>query len=129
MSTIGETLKRKPGFVSLGGVSEEKIKEAEIALNLRFSDEYRNYLLEIGTCSFLGHELTGICGSPRLNVVDVTQAEIAKNPQLIPGMYVIEQLEIDGALIWQNQSGEIYSSLPGKAPRKISKSLYDYILS
>lgn len=41
-------------------------------------------------------------------------------------MYVIENLDIDGIVIWQDTKGAIYEMQNGKY-KKINKSLADYI--
>lgn len=74
-----------------------------------------------------GHELTGVCDIPRLNVVNVTVEAREYNPLVPLEWYVVEEAHIDGIMIWQSQTGEIYQSQPGVTPEKIADSLADYL--
>ena len=127
MKDIIFQIKEKPGLRMTAGVSNEKIKEAEIELNANFSNDYRSYLLEFGVASFNGHELTGICNFPRLNVVNVTKEEREYFPNGTDNLYVVERANIDGIVIWQSSSGEIYQSIPNHKLTKIAASLKEYI--
>ena len=101
---------------------------AETKLNLKFSKEYNNYLRKYGAVILDNHEITGICDIPRLNVINVTKEERKYNPFVPDDWYVIEQANIDGIVIWQNQVGEIYQTFPNGTIIKIADSLCDYIL-
>lgn len=127
MSDIIKMLPEMLDFFSSSGASAEQIDEAEKKLELRFSDEYREYLLKFGFASADGHELTGICTSPRLNVVDVTITERVRNPNLEKKYYVIEQVNIDRIVIWQSNTGEIYQTTPNTQPLKLCNSLCEYL--
>lgn len=127
MNDIILTLKELPYFTSLGATSAADISEAEIQLNVIFSNEYFAYVMHCGVASGDGHEFTGICKSPRLNVVDVTIAERANNPTVPQDWYVIEKTNIDGIVIWQNANGEIYQTQPGCLTIRIASSLAEYI--
>lgn len=124
---IFDLLKRKPFFKSFKGASNEEIKKAEEALMVSFSKEYKIYLMKCGFATYEGHELTGICKAKRLNVVDVTRYERELTPDVPQTWYVIEQLNIDGIVIWQSENGDIYQTAPNVEPLKISNSLAEYI--
>lgn len=126
MSQFVNELKKFDDFIELGGVSQEEINYAENILEVKFSDEYIDYLLECGVASADGHEFTGICKSKRLNVVDVTKEELAKVEDVPQGAYVVEQAHIDGVVVWQTQNGEIYKS-QNKKIQPIGNSLCEYI--
>ncbi len=126
MSIIVETLKSKLLLNSPNIVSEEEIYNAEEILSLKFAKEYKDYLSEFAYAVFDGHELTGICKISRLNVVDVTLEE--RNYNNVPNdWYVIEQANIDGIVIWQSKTGEIYQTAPNSEPIKLCDSLSEYI--
>ncbi len=120
-------LKNAPNFRMIGEMTKGRIDESQKELGVNFSKDYYTYLQNCGCASFNGHELTGICNIPRLNVVDVTIGEMSSNPQISQNLYFVEQANIDGMVIWQSASGEIYQSLPGKELIKIANSLSDYI--
>jgi len=127
MSDMVKKLQAKPNFYALDGVSGEQIEQAERALSLKFVDEYREYLAAFGVASACGHELTGICASPRLNVVDVTISERISNPTVPADWYVVEQANIDGIVIWQSCSGEVWQTMSNVPPVKLCESLCEYL--
>ena len=129
ISKIEEVMKSKPSFFASSGASENDIRNAETKLMLSFSDEYVHYLGCFGFALFEGHELTGICKAPRLNVIDVTKQEREITPNVPDDWYVVEQLNIDGIVIWQSTKGEIYQTAPNTKPLKIYDSLAEYVES
>ena len=80
MADLINSLSSLPDFYSLTGASGEQIAQAERALSLRFADDYRQYVRAFGAVSAAGHELTGVCASKRLNVVEVTLSARAVQP-------------------------------------------------
>lgn len=127
MSDIINQIKAMPDFFSLTGATEESMSEAENLLLLKFSDEYNEIISAFGSVSVNGHELTGICHSKRLNVVCVTLEERDLNPTVPLNFYVIEQANIDGIVIWQSASGDVYQSMPGAPMIKLCDSISEYI--
>ena len=127
MTGIIQKLRDLSSFCSLAGVSAEQISNAEKTLALHFADDFREYLLAFGIASSDGHEFTGICNSKRLNVVDVTLAERRINPTIPQDWYVLEEASIDGIIIWQSGTGEVYQSQLGRESVKIADSFCDYL--
>ena len=120
-------LEKQSCFCGHSAVSSKEITKAEAELSLKFSKDYREYIGTFGFAIYEGHELTGICKAKRLNVVDVTKDERMANPNIPDNWYVIEQLHIDGIVIWQSSTGEVFESYPNGSSRKIGNSLADYI--
>ena len=58
----------------------------------------------------------------------VTEYERKNNPNIAPDLYVIEQLDIDGVVVWQASTGEIFQSMPNNALIKICNNLEEYLL-
>lgn len=129
MKNITQLIPEKKNFRKRQGVTENQIKKSETLLNLEFSDEYKEYLSAFGAASIYGHEFTGICDTERLNVVTVTNEEKGFNPFVPQEFYVVEQLNIDGIVIWQSKEGALYQSIPNGAFEKICESLVEYIES
>ena len=127
MSSITKTLNSFSDLLALSPVQESEISKAEIMLSLAFAPEYREYLSAFGAAAANGHELTGILKSERLSVVKVTTREWGLNPQVPRTMYVVENPTIDGIIVWQDGSGQIFPSSPNNAPKKIADSLADYM--
>lgn len=122
-----EKLKAKKNFRMLSGVSENMIEQAEAKLELRFSAEYIKFLFSCGVAMADGHEFVGLGSSKRLDVVENTLEERNMNPKVPMKLYVVEQTGIDGIVIWQSSSGEVYKTEPNKVPKKICNSLLEYI--
>ena len=76
-----------------------------------------------------GVELTGIAKSKARDVVAVTLEERRINKEVPDDFYVIENLGIEGIIVWQNEKGEIYETSPNNQVKKIYDSLSDYIMS
>lgn len=109
------------------GVEALEIIEAEEELNLLFADDYREYLLAFGIAAVNSHELTGLTSAERTNVVAVTLKNRAYTDDYKKDFYVIEEGNIDGLVVWQNRSGEIFVNCFGDEPEKIANSLAEYI--
>ena len=126
MEDIIKTLKNAPDFIGGTGRTEAEIKSAEKELGINFAPDYKIYLKEIGLACFDGHELTGICEDPRLDVVHVTKDQWENNPEA-KNYYVIEEANIDAIVIWQDFSGKIYMTEGNSKPKLIADSLAAYI--
>lgn len=100
MSDIIDILKNAPEYIGGNGRTDTEIETAEKQLGIKFSPDYRCYLKDIGLACFDGHELTGICKSARLNVVDVTLLQRQRVSDAY-SWYVVEETGIDGIVIWQ----------------------------
>lgn len=120
-------LKNSEKFYGGNGVSPEIIENAESELLLKFSEEYKEYLLCFGSASIYGHEFTGLGIDGPLNVIDATRYDHSKNPSIPNDLYVVEELHIDDVVMWQKQSGEIYQSFGDGSFEKKYDSLYEYI--
>ena len=107
------------------GVPEKEIEEAEKKLGLKFSDEYREYLLHYGIAAYRGHELTGLTKSTRVNVANVTTEE--RKPGIPDNLYVVECTNVEEIIIWQSATGEIYASSPNMKLTKINDTLKDFL--
>ncbi len=128
MSNIINKLKAHSENLFAGkGATPTQIAEAETALGVRFADDYRNYLLEFGVVAFDGHELTGITATPRINVVEVTKKQRCLYSDIPPDMYVIEEANIDGIVIWQDCSGVVFGNMVGSESVKLANSLGEYL--
>ena len=126
MSKLTEALRKSEKMRAGGAAEESDINLAEEALCLSFAPEYRDYLKELGFASYIGHELTGICKSARLNVVNVTM-EAREIYDIDSDMYVVEDTGYEGILILQDQKGTVYQISPHSSPKRIAESLTDYI--
>lgn len=126
MNTV-DTMRNKKHFCCIGPVSEEDVKEAQGMLGCPFADDYREYVKEFGIASFDGHELTGICPSKRLNVVEVTIKARKRQPALAKDWYVIEELNVDDVIICQDASGSICEVVLGSKSCQIASSLKEYV--
>lgn len=126
MEDIIKTLKDAPDFIGGTGRTDVEIERVQKELGIDFATDYKTYLKEIGLACFDGHELTGICEDPRLDVVHVTKDQRENNPKS-RSLYVIEEANIDGIVIWQDFSGNIYMTVENSRPKLIADSLAAYI--
>lgn len=113
-------------FRHLSEVEKSKVDDAEKELLVKFAKDYKDVILNYGIISCNGHELTGICDSKRLNVVDVTKAERNYNFEA-NNLYVIEKTNVDNNVIWQSNNGTIYQTVGSSKPIKIYDSLIEYL--
>lgn len=126
MNQFLESLSHKKAFHAMSGVLSDVVECAEGALSLKFASDYEEYLLKYGIASIEGHELTGLGSTKRIDVVENTLLE--RHNQAVPSdWYVIEQAGIDGIVIWQSSSGEIYRTMPNAEPIKLCNSLSEYL--
>lgn len=112
---------------TLVGATEEDIVDAEEFLGLSLAEDYKEYVSKYGILSFEEHEISGLCNHKRLDVRDLTEEERKVNDSISKDLYVIEQLDIDGIVIWQNEIGEIFQTMPGREAYKICDSLAEYL--
>lgn len=122
-----EAIKEKELLSQPHPATDEQVNSAENILNTTFSDDFRDYLKTYGTIAYLGHELVGISDTEYLNVVNATSEERDFVENIPKVWYVVERLNVDGIVIWQSSSGEIYQTAPNSEPKKIYDSLAEYI--
>lgn len=96
------------------GASKELIEEAERQLNLSFSEDYKEYLLNFGAISFGSTELTGLNIDGYANVVSVTLKEAQRNKSFPKRSIVLENTCVEGLLVLQQSDGEVYEWQNGK---------------
>lgn len=127
MKNIVELVNSLPNMLPLKPATAAQIEDAEKQINLKFAEEYKEYLLNFGAIMADGIELSGIAKSEYRNVVMVTKKEWNLNSKVPHYMYVIENARVDGIIIWQDEKGLIYRTTYDTEPIKISKSLFEYI--
>jgi len=129
MSKIIDVINNLENLLSLKPASTDDVGNIEIELALPLAEEYKEYLLEFGAILADDIELTGVAKSKNRDVVQVTKKEWAANDKIKHNLYVVENVGIDGIVIWQDGSGTVYESRPNHEARKIANSLSDYIIS
>lgn len=129
MNDIINVINSKNGVIHGKETNENEIKQAESELGLRFADDYRKYIKQFGCMVIGSREITGISSQENYNVVSTTKAQRNYNKNIPENSYVIEQLNIDGIIIWQSSNGEVFQTSPNTAPMKIADSLVEYIQS
>mgnify|MGYP000586900415 CR=1 FL=1 len=124
---IVEVVNLLEDMISTGAASEKQIISAEQELGVLFADEYKEFLQQFGSVLADDIELVGIAKSKNRNVVDVTKREWEYNKNVPKNLYVVENIGIEGIVIWQDEKGLIYQTSLNKAPKVINKSLSEYI--
>lgn len=124
---IIEVINSLEDIISTGAASQEEIIQAEKELGITFATEYKEFLSKFGAILADGIELVGIAKSQSRNVVTMTKRERDYNEMIPSNLYVVENLGIEGIIIWQDENGLIYQSYPKSKPEKINESLAEYI--
>lgn len=124
---LSEIIRQSVPMFVYGAVSQESIHEAEHELNLSFSNEYASYVAEFGVAIWDGHEFTGLCDGKRLDVITITKEQRKFNEFVPNDWYVIECLDIDGIVLWQENDGAVYVTAHNSKPKKIANSIAEYI--
>jgi hypothetical protein len=127
MANIIQTIQGLAQLLPLKPASDAEVAAAEKQLGLHFAEEYKEYLRAFGAILADGIELTGIAKSKSRDVIAVTIQERELNPDIPQEYYVVEDVGIDGIIIWQNESGGVFESLPQILPHKIADSLAEYL--
>lgn len=128
MMRLLEIIENSEKVFTYASMPYEKIQQAEKELKVFFSEEYKAYLAEYGIAIFNGHELTGLCDGKRLDVVRMTCKEREISGFVPSDWYVVENLDIDGIVIWQNQIGEVFQTSPMRDSKKIANSIAEYVM-
>lgn len=129
MSKIIEVINNLEKLLPLKPATVEDIENVEKELQLSLAEEYKEYILEFGAIMAYGVELTGIAKSSNRNVIQVTKREWESNNKIGHDLYVVENIGIDGIIIWQDCSGKIYESRPHNGATIIANSLAEYLES
>lgn len=124
---IIELIKSKNEVFTYSPATTDSVKQAEKELNVVFSKEYKDYIKSFGIAIFQGHELTGICNGKRLDVVRNTIEQRKLNPFVPKDWYVIECLNIDGIVIWQDKPGKVYQTSPSGTMILVGESIVKYL--
>ena len=128
MKKLLEEIAQKTKVYQGKGVSSDEIVKAEKLLGISFSDEYKEYLKEVGFLSFFSHEFTGLGVDGYLNVVEATKSERELDKDFPSDSILLENEGIEGILILHDKTGAVYSYANGKII-KISDSLFDFLKS
>lgn len=126
MSLI-DRMNEEEGLLTMRSATKEQIINAEKQLELHFAKDYIAYLESFGTATFADHELTGICSSERLNVVDATMRARKRYPQMPQRYYVVEEWNIDHVIVVQDSQGIIYEYGPLDKAKERFNSLEEYL--
>lgn len=129
MRTIIEQIEKKQKLFHSKGSSIDQVIAAEKHLGLKFSDEFRNYVLQYGAISFGSHEFTGLNVEDYINVVSVTLEERKVRSDFPQEAVVIEQLGIEGITIVQDAAGTVYELNEAGESKQIANSFAQYLES
>lgn len=127
MSKIEKIINRLSNLIALKPACPADILNVELELALPLAADYKEYLLKFGAVLADDIELTGIAKSKHRNVILVTKREWEANNKMERNMYVIENVGIDGIVVWQDGSGKVYESRPNYGATKIADSIVEYL--
>lgn len=127
MSEIVSVISQLPEMEHAVPATESEVAAAETALGLAFAPEYREYLLHFGAAFSDIIAVSGLCDDPDYNVVTLTQA-LRPHHQPVPrSCYAIEDVGVDGLVVWQDATGTVYQSVPGSEAMKVFDSLAAFL--
>lgn len=129
MPKIIEVIDSLEDLLPLKKATKEDVENIEKELGLALAEEYKEYLLNYGAIMADDIELTGVAKSKNRDVIQVTKREWEANEKVKHNLYVIENVGIDGIIIWQDETGKIYESTPNHEAKQIAGSLAEYIES
>lgn len=129
MSKIIEVIDSLEDLMPLKKATKEEMENIEKELGLALAEEYKEYLLNYGAIMADDIELTGVAKSKNRDVIQVTKREWEANEKVKHNLYVIENVGIDGIIVWQDETGKIYESTPNHETKQIAGSLAEYIES
>lgn len=129
MSKIIDVINGLENLLPLKPAMIEDVENIEIELALPLAEEYKEYLLKYGAIMADDVELTGVAKSKNRDVVQITQREWAANNKIKHNLYVVENIGIEGIIIWQDSLGKIYESSPNNSAKQIANSLAEYLES
>ena len=113
------------------GASEAEVAQAEKALGVNFSQEFKTLIQKNGSISTNGHEILGVDPAhPRLDTVKVTKEERIRNPKTaLKDAYIIEDPGIDDIKVWQKADGTVHQTCPTNMwpNMKIADSLSSWV--
>ena len=127
MSNIISTIKKLSAMESLGPASNEVITNAEVSLNLKFAGDYKEYLSVFGMVWSDNIAISGITDDEDYGVVELTNKLRPFYTQVPLNFYAIEDVGVDGLVIWQDESSAIYQSIPNNEPMRLYDNLSDYL--
>lgn len=118
----------------------EEIRKAEQELGVKFADDYVKCLLNYGKLTVGDAELMGMsyCDTSSQTSINIyrnrdvvyqtlTLKNLECHAHVPKNMYIIHDLDIDMFLVWQDETGAVYSTLPWSGPKKEADSLAEYI--
>ena len=126
---IIEYIKGLQNISTKKAASTKAVVEAEAALHLTFSDEYKEYTRVFGAICIDTMQLTGCVSVPEANVVIATNSGRTITEKAKESWYVIYDALIDGLIYWQDSNGDVYETIPGKEPKKVAKSMVDFLMN
>lgn len=109
MSEIVKKILQVPNLYKLQKCSESEVLKAQEILNVKFSAEYVDYVTNFGAISFFGTEWTGLNVEGYLNVVEETLFEREIHKNFPKDCYVVENLQMEGAVVISDAEGRIYN--------------------
>ncbi len=127
MTRIIQTLEKYEDFRCMKGISQEDISAAETKLKVTFAKDYKDFLAHCGVAKCNKHEVIGLGSSERLNVIAITELERSFNKGVPSNWYVIEEIGVDGIVVWQAEDGKVYQTDPKHGQIQLAESLLDYI--
>ena len=111
-----------------GSISTDLIHNAENELGLKLSKEYKDVLQKYGSLCIKGEEFLGI-DNDNYDIVKATKDARINDSNFPLDAYVIENTAIEGILIIQKDTCELFTYQPNGQLQPLSDTLEEYLLS
>lgn len=121
-------LKEHPNYNFIGQTTEESIKQLEKKLNIKSSDELKDYLMTYGVLSFNSVEFLGL-GVPDTSYLNIitTTLELIRKGNLPLGYVVIEDLSDGSYAVYDNKKVYLWEYSSSDVGEILANSLDDYL--
>ena len=126
MSEIVKMIEQIQNLYKLKKCTLNDVEDAQNKLGLKFSKEYVDYVTNFGVISFYGTEWTGLNVNGYLNVVEATMSEREIHKNFPEDCFVVENLQMEGAVIISDEKGKIYNYFNDEK-NLICESLIEYL--
>lgn len=129
MGNIINFIKNTRGFITSTPVTTELIRASQETLKVKFSEEYKEILLNFGALMYHGNEILGLNPDHLADCVNFTMDMKELDDSIPSSMYVIMMSNIDGLIYLQDEMGRVYEHFPFEKCKQISNNLEDFLMT
>ena len=129
MDNIINFITNTKGITTSTPVLPELIVESQKLLRVRFSEDYKEMLLNFGALMYHGNTILGLNPEHKYDCVSVTIDMKEFDEDIPANMYVIMMADIDSLLFLQDECGNVYKHFPMQGFQLIANNLEDFLFT